>query len=84
MNINEEANSQEKKVSEDQEINNLYKNSKIIDKEEANPQNEYYKLGWNKYSEITNGRFAMLGLLAIVIIELLSNKSFFEWVGIIN
>ena len=47
------------------------------------PSNDY-NFGWNKYSEITNGRFAMIGLLSIVIIEILSKKSFFSWAGILN
>ncbi len=41
-----------------------------------------YKFGWSNYSEITNGRFAMLGFLAIILIELISQKSFLNWVGI--
>ena len=41
-----------------------------------------YKFGWSKYSEITNGRFAMLGFLSIIIIELISQKSFLNWTGI--
>ena len=41
-----------------------------------------YKFGWSKYSEITNGRFAMLGFLAIILIEFLSQKSFLNWAGI--
>ncbi len=43
-----------------------------------------YSFGWNRYSEITNGRFAMIGLLSILIIEILSKKSFFSWAGILN
>ena len=41
-----------------------------------------YKFGWSNYSEITNGRFAMLGFLAIILIELISQKSFLNWTGI--
>ena len=41
-----------------------------------------YKFGWSDYSEITNGRFAMLGFLAIILIELISQKSFLNWAGI--
>ena len=41
-----------------------------------------YKFGWSSYSEITNGRFAMIGFLAIILIELFSQKSFLNWVGI--
>ena len=42
-----------------------------------------YKFGWSSYSEITNGRFAMIGFLAIILIELFSQQSFLEWAGII-
>ena len=41
-----------------------------------------YKFGWSNYSEIMNGRFAMLGFLAIILIELISQKSFLNWAGI--
>ena len=47
------------------------------------PSNDY-NFGWNRYSEITNGRFAMIGLLSILIIEIISKKSFFSWAGILN
>ena len=47
------------------------------------PSNDY-NFGWNRYSEITNGRFAMIGFLSILIIEILSKKSFFSWAGILN
>ncbi len=43
---------------------------------------ERYKFGWSSYSEITNGRFAMIGFLAIILIELFSKKSFLNWAGI--
>ena len=42
-----------------------------------------YKFGWSSYSEITNGRFAMIGFLAIILIELISKQSFLEWAGIL-
>ena len=41
-----------------------------------------YKFGWSCYSEITNGRFAMIGFLAIILIELFSKQSFLKWAGI--
>ena len=41
-----------------------------------------YKFGWSSYSEITNGRFAMIGFLALVLIELFSKQSFLKWAGI--
>ena len=42
-----------------------------------------YKFGWSNYSEITNGRFAMIGFLAIILIELFSKQSFLKWAGIL-
>ena len=42
-----------------------------------------YKFGWSCYSEITNGRFAMIGFLAIILIELFSQQSFLKWAGIL-
>ena len=44
---------------------------------------DQYKFGWSSYSEITNGRFAMIGFLAIILIELFSQQSFLKWAGIL-
>ena len=44
---------------------------------------DMYKFGWSSYSEITNGRFAMIGFLAIIVIELFSQQSFLKWAGIL-
>ena len=41
-----------------------------------------YKFGWSSYSEITNGRFAMIGFLSIILIEFFSQQSFLQWAGI--
>ena len=68
-------------------------NEKIMDVEKTNSDDikidqqsieieDKYKFGWSNYSEITNGRFAMLGFLAIILIELISQKSFLNWAGI--
>ena len=42
-----------------------------------------YQFGWSSYSEKTNGRFAMIGFLAIILIELFSQQSFLKWAGIL-
>ena len=42
-----------------------------------------YKFGWSSYSEITNGRFAMIGFLSIILIEFFSKQSFLKWTGIL-
>ena len=62
----------------------LTTNKSTVDlKKDYEPSNDY-NFGWNRYSEITNGRFAMIGFLSILIIEILSKKSFFSWAGILN
>tara|TARA_B100000214_G_C23926398_1_gene608580 strand:- start:372 stop:626 length:255 start_codon:yes stop_codon:yes gene_type:complete len=84
MNINEEANSEVTEGSE-QAINSEVKieEENAIDRESSTP-NDDYKLGWNKYSELTNGRFAMIGFIAILLIELISHESFLKWANLLN
>jgi len=52
--------------------------------DQKSSDNDKYVFGWGQYSEITNGRFAMIGFLAIILIELISKKSFLDWAGIIH
>ena len=47
-------------------------------------EDDEYSFGWNNNSETTNGRFAMIGFLAILIIELFSKQSFLNWCGLFN
>ena len=53
-----------------------------LDEESIEIKDEY-KFGWSSYSEITNGRFAMIGFLAMILIELFSKQSFLKWAGIL-
>ena len=62
-------------INENTGENKLNEKSKNIEDE--------YKFGWSSYSEITNGRFAMIGFLAVILIELLSKESFLKWAGIL-
>ncbi len=41
------------------------------------------EFGWSGYAERINGRFAMIGLMAVLLIEAISKISFLEWAGII-
>ena len=75
MNINEETNSKDKKESRNDLDAVLKKEVNENDFKEISQIDDDYKLGWNRYSEMTNGRFAMLGFLAILLIEFLSNQS---------
>jgi len=62
-------------------INEQIGNNKLDEKSED--IEDEYKFGWSSYSEITNGRFAMIGFLAIILIELFSQQSFLKWAGIL-
>ena len=62
-------------------INEQNKDDKL-DEKSKNIEDKY-KFGWSSYSEKTNGRFAMLGFLAIILIELFSQQSFLRWAGIL-
>ena len=46
--------------------------------------NDIPEFGWSGYAERINGRFAMIGLLAVLLIEALSKISFLEWAGIFS
>jgi len=88
-----------KEEQTDSEVTNLENKSPIEKQKDANYINEQtgdktlegksidieddYKFGWSSYSEITNGRFAMIGFLAIILIELFSQQSFLKWAGIL-
>ncbi len=81
------------------EVTNLESESSIEQEKDANNNSEQnadikldekpidiedeYKFGWSNYSEKTNGRFAMIGFLAIILIELFSQQSFLKWAGIL-
>ena len=39
--------------------------------------------GWSGYAERVNGRFAMVGFLAVLLIEALSGETFLCWSGLV-
>ena len=38
--------------------------------------------GWTAYAERINGRFAMVGFLALLILEAATRQDFFTWLGL--
>ena len=78
-NLDDESSIEKRKdannINENNENNKFNEKSKDIEDE--------YKFGWSTYSEITNGRFAMIGFIAIILIELFSQQSFLKWAGIL-
>ena len=78
MNSNTETNQDNQSVEQettDSEIKNLSPSATT---------NDIPEFGWSGYAERINGRFAMIGLLAVLLIEALSKISFLEWAGIIS
>ena len=83
---NSEANNLENESLIEQQNDPDYINEQIGDNkldEESIEIKDEYKFGWSSYSEITNGRFAMIGFLAIILVELFSKQSFLKWAGIL-
>ena len=78
MNSNTEKNQNNQTIEQektDSEIKNLSTSATT---------NDIPEFGWSGYAERINGRFAMIGLIAILLIEALSKISFLEWAGIIT
>ena len=84
MNPSEKSNSIDTENGND--INQIKDdNLNLSDKDnQASLENDRYVFGWGQYSEVTNGRFAMIGFAAIILIEIISKKSFLDWAGIIH
>lgn len=48
---------------------------------EANPAADAPAFGWTAYAERINGRFAMVGFVALLVLELVTQQTFFTWLG---
>ena len=77
MNSNTETNPDNQSIEQnntDSEMKNLSPSATTKDIPE---------FGWSSYAERINGRFAMIGLMAVLLIEAVSRISFLEWAGIV-
>ena len=91
MNSKEEQTNSEVTNLENESLIEQQKDPNYIDEqieenkldEKSTEIKDEYKFGWSSYSEVTNGRFAMIGFLAIILIELFSKHSFLKWAGIL-
>ena len=45
--------------------------------------NDVPAFGWSGYAERVNGRFAMVGFVAVLLIEALSGDTFLHWAGLL-
>lgn len=50
--------------------------------EENTNQEPEPSFGWNVYAEKINGRFAMIGFFALLILEFFTHQDFFTWLGL--
>ena len=83
---NSEVSNLENESSKEKKKDSNYNNDKTSDiklNEKSTDSDNEYKFGWSRYSEKTNGRFAMIGFLSIILIELFSKQSFLKWAGIL-
>ena len=78
MNSNTETNQDNQTIEKekaDSEIKNLSSSATT---------NDIPEFGWSGYAERINGRFAMIGLMAVLLVEAISKISFLEWAGILS
>jgi len=47
------------------------------------PEVEEPGFGFNGYAERINGRFAMIGFVAVLLVELFSGRGFLHWMGVL-
>jgi len=77
-------NSNTEKNLDNQSIEQEKTDSEIKNLSPSATTNDIPEFGWSGYAERINGRFAMIGLMAVLLIEALSKISFLEWAGIIS
>jgi hypothetical protein len=46
--------------------------------------NDAPSFGWSGYAERVNGRFAMVGFVAILVVEAISGETFLRWAGFVG
>lgn len=58
----------------------------MTSQEPSNPVNTINQpepaFGWTPYAEQINGRFAMIGFVALLILELFTRQDFWTWLGL--
>ncbi|MEL6776313.1 MAG: chlorophyll a/b-binding protein [Cyanobacteria bacterium J06597_16] len=48
----------------------------------ANSEREAPGFGWTQYAEQINGRFAMVGFIALLVTEFFTQQDFLTWIGL--
>lgn len=52
------------------------------DPDTTTPAEPVPSFGWNRYAERINGRFAMVGFVALLVLELATGQTFWSWLGL--
>ncbi len=78
---NSELNKEESSLEQSEEINDSPSDLNPISTASTT---DIPSFGWSEYAERVNGRFAMVGFVAILIIEILSHSNFLKWAGFIS
>ena len=77
-------NSTNETIQDNQSVEQEKTDSEIKNLSPSATTNDVPEFGWSGYAERINGRFAMIGLMAVLLIEAISKVSFLEWAGIIS
>ncbi len=64
-----------KKVSKTVDVKADVKKDAIVDPDAPG-------FGWSRYAEQINGRFAMIGFVALLALEVFTQQDFFSWLGL--
>ena len=77
-------NSNTEKKLDNQSIQDEKTDSEIKNLSPSATTTDIPEFGWSSYAERINGRFAMIGFMAVLLIEAISKNPFLEWAGIIT
>jgi Chlorophyll A-B binding protein len=55
--------------------------SPTSDSSKSDDPSEQSAFGWTPYAEQINGRFAMIGFVALLLLEFFTREDFFTWIG---
>ena len=76
-------NLQEEASSKDTNTENNFSSDDLETNTTSPTSTDMPSFGWSQYAERVNGRFAMFGFIAILLIELISRSTFLHWAGLI-
>jgi Chlorophyll A-B binding protein len=58
------------------------KDTKKVDAKPAETNPDAPGFGWSRYAEQINGRFAMIGFISLLLLEVFTQQDIFTWLGL--